>query len=69
MEKLMKLLEEQPLEVVKKQIKGRVPLSLSHVSPFFHIFSQNMANNKPQISFSSKRKKWIYLEIYTKWYI
>lgn len=25
-------------KTIKKQIKGRVPLSLSHVSPFFFIF-------------------------------
>jgi hypothetical protein len=58
-------------KTIQKQIRGRVPLSLSQVSTFFTFFhsffsSQNMANSKPQISFSSKGKKWIYLEVYTK---
>jgi len=56
-------------KTIQKQIKGKVPLSLSQDSPFFSFFFQNMANNKPQNSFSSKRKKWIYLEVYTKWFI
>jgi len=50
-------------------------MTLSHVKVLLkeeahtHSLFHNMANIKAQNSFSSKEKKWIHFEIYTKWYI